>query len=177
MNTLLYDQQGINLCEDPTGNVFVKVGHDSVLIVALQDHKVLFVREKSIAYQLDMLSLPMGQVEFGEFPVVAANRVLQEEAGYQADALEYVGTLHPSVKFIHWECHVFLGSEIVPSQPPAQPNQSIWLQAINRYIVSGQLSNSTTIAALHLVWRHLRSASRLKPVVVGIPDEIMDWRI
>lgn len=165
MSRLLYDHKWMNLCEDAHGEAFVTMG-DAVVVVALKDRSVLFVREKSIAYQTDMLTLPMGGVDVDESRAIAANRELQEETGYRAKSMVHVVTLHPSIKYLHWKCHVYLAQGLVVSHlqgDEMSPVQAklIPLREINRLITTGQLSDSTSIAALFLAGQRLKARARV----------------
>ena len=90
MDHTLYDHKWMDLEEDSNGEAFVKMGNDAVMIAAVtKNNEVLLIREKSIAYHQDTLSLPTGAVEENEPPEVTANRELQEETGYRAANIQY----------------------------------------------------------------------------------------
>ena len=109
-----YNHKWMNLEEDSNGEAFIKMGNDAVMIFPLTSaDEILFIEEKSIAYQRPVLTLPTGAVEKGELRTVSANRELQEEVGYVAGALEHVGTLNPTIKYMRWKCDVYLARNLV----------------------------------------------------------------
>ena len=157
----LYDHKWMDLEEDSNGEAFVKMGNDAVMIAAVtENNEVLLIREKSIAYHRDMLSLPTGAVEENEPPEVTANRELQEETGYRAANIQYLATLHPSIKYMEWQCHVYLARNLQES--PLEPDETspitvepLTMNALDFAIDSGRLSDSTAVAALYLVNKQL----------------------
>src|SRR5262245_31198305 len=63
-------------------------GHGAVIVVPLlDDDTVLLVREYAAGVHRYELGLVKGRIDAGETPLEAANRELQEEAGYAAHSL------------------------------------------------------------------------------------------
>lgn len=60
---------------------------NSVVIIAIQDDCVFFVRQFRFAAGSDLLELPAGTLEPGEDAETAARREIQEEIGYRADTM------------------------------------------------------------------------------------------
>lgn len=167
MSKILYKHKWMKLCEDNNHEAFVKMNEDAVMIVAItRDQEVLLIREKSIAYQVNRLTLPTGSIEIGELPEITANRELQEEIGYRARRMEYIGTLHPSFKYIQWQCHIYLARDLKRSQLKGDETSPIEVQAvlidsIDAHIANRVITDSTTIAALMMVQKHLLLETRL----------------
>jgi len=144
-----------------TGESYVSMREDAVVIVAL-NHKdeILFIEEESIAYQVPALTLPTGGVELNELPEITADRELQEEVGYHAEDLTYIGTLHPSIKYMQWQCHVYLARNLMASQKNGDESSPIKVKALpisqfDQAVNSKHVSDSTTIAAVGLVRNYL----------------------
>lgn len=157
----LYDHKWMDLQEDRNGEAFVKMGSDAIMIFAVtENNEVVMIREKSVAYQREALSLPTGTVEENEPPAVTANRELQEETGYGSDNLQYLGTLHPSIKYMVWRCHVYLArnlkvSRLVPDETSPITVELLPMNGLDFAIESGRLSDSTAVGAVYLATRQL----------------------
>ena len=69
-------------------------GHGAVIVVPMLDaDTVLLVREYAAGMHRYELGLVKGRIDAGETPLQAANRELQEEAGYGARLLEVLRTI------------------------------------------------------------------------------------
>ena len=160
MSKMLYDHKWMDLKEDQNGEAFVTMS-DAIMLVPLTGQgEILFIQEKSIAYQSPTLTLPTGGVEKHEKPKVTANRELQEEVGVKAKTLTYIGTLHPAIKYLRWKCHIYLAQNLVRSHrkgDEASPIKvrKIHIARIDKLIRANELSDATTIAAIYLARRHL----------------------
>ena len=173
MNSLSKDDKWITLHEDANGRAFVEMRHDVVTVIALTESgEVLFVREKSIAYNIETLALPTGEIYDDEFPAAAANRKLREDVGYEARSLDYVGTLHPSTRYFQWQSHIYLARDLVAAHTQGDSTPPIMVrpmavEALDQFLASRELSDSTTIAALYLAQRHLQGGAQVhQPDVV-----------
>ena len=161
MTETLYDHKWMDLNQDQNGEAFITMGNDAVMLVPLTQHgDILFIKEKSIAYQMPVLTLPTGAVGKSEMPDATANRELQEEIGYCAKTLTFVGTLHPAIKYMQWQCHVFLATDLVKTSMMGDETTPIDTQTIppsqiNKLIKLRKLSDAITIAAIYLAQPHL----------------------
>jgi len=69
---------------------------DYVSVIArTPEDRILLVRQFRIAIKRETLEFPSGHVDPGELPEAAALRELEEETGYTADRVEYLGVLAP----------------------------------------------------------------------------------
>lgn len=161
MDRILYAHRWMTLRENHQGEAFVEMEADAVMIVALTDHKeVLLIQEKSIATGRETLSLPTGGVTPGEHPAVTARRELQEEVGFLPGEVQFLGTLNPSTKYLRWQCHLYLATDLQRSWLPgdeASPVRTVTipLNVVDHLIDSGTLTDATAIAALWLARRYM----------------------
>jgi ADP-ribose pyrophosphatase len=69
---------------------------DYVSVIArTPEGRILLVRQFRAAVQRETLEFPSGHVDPGESPAAAALRELEEETGYTADRMEFLGALAP----------------------------------------------------------------------------------
>tara|TARA_Y100000590_G_scaffold79679_1_gene88452 strand:+ start:209 stop:763 length:555 start_codon:yes stop_codon:yes gene_type:complete len=67
----------------------------AVSVIAIEDDRILLVREYRHPVDRIVTDLPTGSVSAGENPFDAAHRELREETGYEADGLFHLGGLIP----------------------------------------------------------------------------------
>ncbi len=142
-------------------------GEDSVLIVPLLDaDTVLLVREFAAGSERYELGLPKGRVERGEDVLEAANRELQEEAGYAAHDLRMIHRLSLVPGYIQHRTRVVLGRDLYPRRLQGDEPEPIevvpWrLAELDRLLEQPDFDEARSIAALFLAIRYLaREASR-----------------
>jgi ADP-ribose diphosphatase len=89
----------------------------AVIIIAMPDaDSVLITREYGCGFHRYELGLPRGRIDAGEDVLAAANRELQEEAGFGAKRLDYLRTLSLAPTYMAHEIHVVLARDLYPSQ-------------------------------------------------------------
>jgi 8-oxo-dGTP pyrophosphatase MutT (NUDIX family) len=139
---------------------------DAAICVPLTDSGyVIFVVEPSPAFEEDVLVLPGGQVGQNEAHAAAANRELQEEIGYRALNLDFLGTLRPYSKYLATSQHLYLARHLVPSKLPGDElyditSQLVPLDDFERLISTGRLQDSTVIAALYMARDFIRTETQ-----------------
>ena len=89
----------------------------AVMVIAMPDaDTVLITREYGCGFHRYELGLPRGRIDEGEDILVAANRELQEEAGFAAGRLDYLRTLSLAPTYMAHEIHVVLARDLSASQ-------------------------------------------------------------
>ena len=145
---------------DSAGLEFVASTGDEVLVVALTDDgDVLLAVEPSPAFGTAVRILPGGQVEPELSLVDSANKELQEEIGYRAGRLDYLGELWPWAKYLAVRSHIFLARELTPSKLPGDERYEVGverlpLDELETWIADGRLRDSRAIAGLFLARTH-----------------------
>ncbi len=88
----------------------------AVMIVPMLDAEtMLLVREYCAGTHSYELGFPKGLVDAGEKPEFAANRELQEEIGYAANALTHLGQARIAPAFFDSKMDIFLAQDLYPS--------------------------------------------------------------
>lgn len=153
--TTLFAGKYFSIQADAAGTEFVRAG-DEVLVVALSEQsQVLLIKEPSPAFDALTLVLPGGSVEADEEFSLTANRELQEEVGFRAATLDYLGELRPFSKYLAVRSHVYLARQLSPSELPGDEDYEIEvarvpLEGFEAMVEDGRLLDARVIAALYL---------------------------
>jgi len=148
------------LMANADGVGFIHCG-DGVLVVPLNDDgQVLMAVERSPAFDREVLGLVGGEVEGGEPLEKTANRELQEEIGWLAERIDFLGEIHP-FKYLTSRQFVFLARGLVPSKLEGDEiypvgTRKVPLDSFIDLCASGELRDATAIAGLCLAQRYLR---------------------
>jgi 8-oxo-dGTP pyrophosphatase MutT (NUDIX family) len=144
-----------HLKKDEHDQEYIQCG-DGVWIVPLTDAgEVILSVEPSAAFGELVLIVGGGEVEPGETYASTANRELQEELGYKANRLDFLGELRLWSKYLTTRAFVFLARDLVESKLPGDEGyeigkKTIRLSDLETLIISGQLVDAPSIAALYI---------------------------
>lgn len=163
--TIQHQSQWFSIRADAQGNEFLVSTGDEVLVVPLTaDGKVILTVEPSAAFGQPVLILPGGELKAGVAPAAMANQELQEEIGYAAGRLDFLGELRPWSKYLAVRSLVYLARDLRPSKLPGDETYEIGVErvALTRFetlIASGRLQDARVIAALALAQRFVTESS------------------
>ncbi|HRW10267.1 MAG TPA: NUDIX domain-containing protein [Caldilineaceae bacterium] len=156
MSQVLHASDWFSIRTNAKGDEYVASTGDEVLVVALTANgDVLLSIEPSAAFSEPTLILPGGQVEPNVPNAEMANRELQEEIGYRANQLDFLGELHPWSKYLAVRTFVYLARDLQESSLPGNEEyeigvESVPLSSFETLIVGGRLRDARVIAALFL---------------------------
>ena len=139
-------------------------GHGAVYVVPmLDDETVLLVREYAVGMHRYELGLVSGRIDAGETALEAANRELQEEAGYAARSLHMLRMISLSPRYMTHEAHVVVARDLYPSKLPGDEPEELervpWkLDALHDLVLREEFSEGRAVAALFMAREWLRHA-------------------
>lgn len=151
----VYQGKYFSIHLDADGVEFVRTG-DEVLIVPLTaEGEMILTLEPSAAFDEPTLILPGGETETGEPHAETANRELQEEIGYQAERLDFLGELRPFSKYLTVRTFVYLARDLTPSHLEGDEDYAISVERVplagfESLIAAGRLFDARVIAALYM---------------------------
>jgi len=128
--------------------------HGAVAIVALDsDGHILLVKQFRQAAGKELLEIPAGCIDLGETPEKTARRELQEETGFSSGKLAYLCGFYSAPSFTNEYLHIFLATELFPSQLIANDTAEINVIRMPLFelmglINGGGIEDSKSIAAL-----------------------------
>jgi ADP-ribose diphosphatase len=137
----------------------------TVCILAFNDkNEVLISREYSYPPDEVLYQLPGGMIEKGEDVLTAANRELNEEAGFAARDYQVIGSFFRDNRRSEAKQFVVLAKELYAAAAEADPEEFIenkWvsLDDLDALIAEGEIQISYMLAALTLyrVWSRKNS--------------------
>jgi ADP-ribose diphosphatase len=162
MKQRLCGDQWISLWQNDQDIVYVQMDNGAQIVPITPEGDVLLITEPSPAYGQRILGLPSGMIEADEAPEAAANRELQEEIGFKAARLDWIGDLHPFFKYVHCRLSVFLARDLEVSKLDGDEGpdwiieiERVPLDSFEHLIQTGRLHDAPTIAALYMARRYL----------------------
>jgi ADP-ribose diphosphatase len=136
-------------------------GRGAVFIVPMQDRDtVLLVREYCVGVDRYELGLVKGRIDPGETPLQAADRELQEEAGFGARKLTPLATLSLSPAYMTHKAQVILAEDLYPQRRPGDEPETLEVVPWN---ASRMKVARWPAARVRRSWKSTREASRSKP--------------
>jgi ADP-ribose diphosphatase len=142
-------------------------GLGAVFIVAMRDDDtVLLIREYGVGLDRYELGVPKGRIDPGETPLEAANRELQEEAGYGARKLTFLATLSLLPAYMTHKAQVVLAQDLYPARLAGDEPEPLevvpWkLSELHLLLQRQDVSEGRAIAALFIVREYLAGKFQL----------------
>jgi len=157
---LIYDGRVVKLhvdeveLEDGSASVREYVHHNGgAAVVAETEEGILFVEQFRYPYGEEVLEIPAGKREIGEDPRVTARRELEEETGYNAQKLTFLGEIYPSPGYTDEKLYLYLASGLEKRVAHADEDEFLSVRAIPaeqaaEMVASGRIKDAKTVIAL-----------------------------
>lgn len=155
MAQLLYAGRYISVFKHNSGVEYIECENGAVCVALDNNENVLLIKEISHVPGSDnSLLLPGGIIEAQEAGATAANRELQEEIGYKAGRIDFLGTLRPW-KYLDAKLLVYLARDLTESRLQGDENFEIVvvpvpLVSFEDFMQRGELQESSAVAALFM---------------------------
>lgn len=156
---LIFDGKVVKVLKD---NVELADGHKSfrevvrhsggVVILAIHNNKILFVKQFRYPMKEVLLELPAGKLEYGEDPFNAAKRELEEETGYCANKWTPLGFVYTSPGYSDEKLYLYKAENLeftqcYPDEGEILEPLEIEIQDALKMINNGEISDAKTLCA------------------------------
>ena len=141
-------------------------GHGAVLIVAITpSNSLILVREYAAGIDSYQLAFPNGVIDQGESAIEAANRELQEEAGYAAKQLTWLRTMSLAPGYFGSRIELVIAQGLYSSSlegdEPEPPEVIEWpMEASHELLERPDFTEARSIAALFLAQEWLNKRNK-----------------
>jgi len=82
------------------------------IIPITKNNEIVFIKQYRHGIRDITLEIPGGMVEKNDTPKKAAIRELEEETGYGAKHVEFLGKVHPNPAILNNECYTYLATDV-----------------------------------------------------------------
>lgn len=125
----------------------------AVVIVPVLDEKILFVEQYRYPIERVLLELPAGKMDPEESPEECAKRELEEETGYRAKKLSYLGKIFTTPGFTTEVIHIFAAEDLEKTTQNTDPDEFIEVKEVPieealSLLRNAEIEDSKTICAL-----------------------------
>lgn len=125
-----------------------------VTMCAVNNGKILFVKQYRYPLKQDLLELPAGKLEKGENPDEACRRELEEETGYKAASWKFLGNIHTSAGFCNEKLYLYLAQDLEfvgkhPDEGEIIENYEYPTDEVKSMIKNGEITDAKTICAFY----------------------------
>lgn len=123
------------------------------ILALLDDETMLLVEQFRVALNKTLLEIPAGKLEKGEEKILAAHRELEEETGYKAKNMEYLGTIATGAGFTDELIHIYKATDLYQGVKGGDDDEFIEVNSYNisevkNLIKEGKIIDVKTIASL-----------------------------
>lgn len=137
-------------------------GNDrSVIIVPIEDGKIIFVYQYRYVTKKWTLELPGGEQEKGTTPLLAAKKELAEELGYKTKSWKKIGVCSPWSGPCAELCTVFLANSLIKTKQNLEETElglkikKITISDAYAMLDDGKISDCQTATALSFARKYL----------------------
>ena len=165
---ILYEGNVINLklldAELEDGSIAKReiVEHNGgVCVISVDENRdVLMVKQFRMPFSDVLLEVPAGKLNKDEDIFEAAKREFNEETGYIAKKLTYMGEIYPSVGFLTEKIHVYIGEELVKDCQHLDDDEFLNVEKYNidtlyNMVLKNEIKDAKTVIAVMMLKNYL----------------------
>lgn len=143
--------------ELPNGKVntrdIIKHPGACAIIAFLDKDKILLVEQFRKPLEKTILEIPAGKLDKNEKPINCAYRELEEETGYKANTMTYLGTIATAPGFCDELIHLYKATDLYTGTKSCDEDEFtnikiFTLNQIKEMIKSGEIIDTKTISIL-----------------------------
>ena len=143
--------------EFPDGNIgnrdIVRHPGAVAILAFLDEETILMVEQFRVALNKTLLEIPAGKLEKDEEPIKCAHRELEEETGYRAGKMKYLGAIATGAGFTDELIHIYEARELYEGIKGGDEDEFIEatpykINNIKNMIRNGEIIDAKTISSI-----------------------------
>jgi len=112
--------------------------------------------------------VPAGKIDFDEDPLSTASRELEEETGYRAEQLTYIGHFYPAIGYADEIIHIYLAEGLTQGAQNTDQDEFLNIYRVPfeealSMIDSGDINDAKTISSIIRVQGFLKQQKKARP--------------
>ena len=136
-----------------TSRDIIKHPGATAVIAFIDEENIILVEQFRLALNKNLLEIPAGKLDKGEEPIKCAKRELQEETGYIANNLEYLGAIATAPGFCDEIIYLYKASNLTIGNKNEDDDEFTNVKIVNinkvkEMIKNGEIIDSKTISIL-----------------------------
>lgn len=136
-----------------TSRDIIKHPGATAVIAFIDEENIILVEQFRLALNKNLLEIPAGKLDKGEEPIKCAKRELQEETGYIANNLEYLGAIATAPGFCDEIIYLYKASNLTIGNKNEDDDEFTNVKIINinkvkEMIKNGEIIDGKTISIL-----------------------------
>lgn len=125
----------------------------SCVLAITNDNKVLIERQYRYPYDEVIYEFPAGKCDKNENPKDTALRELEEETGYRANDITYLGKMYPSCAYTDEIIYLYMCKDLVKTHQHLDENEALEIikldfDDIKKLVSNGELVDAKSLCAL-----------------------------
>ncbi|MFR5267087.1 NUDIX hydrolase [Clostridium sp.] len=125
----------------------------AAILPILDDGKILLVKQYRKAIESETLEIPAGKLDKGENPEICAKRELEEETGYKAKNIEYLGKIATAPGFCNEIIHLYKATGLTKGKKHTDEDEFtenilVTMDELKKMIRSGEIIDCKTLSIL-----------------------------
>lgn len=157
----VYEGKVLSVYEDvvrcPNGNIatreVIRRCEAAAVLAICEDGRWILEKQYRYPYDEILWEIPAGKTDADETPFQTAMRELEEETGYQADEMHYLGKMYPTCGYSDEVIHLFIAKNLKKANQHLDENEALELyfftpEEIYRMLKDGKIVDAKTICAI-----------------------------
>ncbi len=128
-----------------TSRDIIKHPGATAIIPFIDEENIILVEQFRLALNKNLLEIPAGKLDKGEEPIKCAKRELQEETGYIANNLEYLGCMATAPGFCDEIIYLYKASDLTIGNKNEDDDEFTNVKIVNINKVKEMIKNGEII--------------------------------